>query len=273
MGSFFILIKKGEAKVSKIKKIGLSLFFVSCLVVLPTEAVFSVETEGTLDFTPYSSGNDLRDPLYPEVKDKTIAVEDFGEPVPVKEGVLSLVYVPVFNFGDEVLVSASNQEVNPKYVGLRQLYSDNPWDPHWGLIIRDQFIQVNDNRGTNSGWSLTIKQEEEFTTADKQNTLTGTTIAFHNIRTNAADTVAYKSPRVKDFTLKKINQEYLLAEAQENEGIGEWFIILGNDEDGSYLERRSNINIALTIPGISKKKSGVNYSTTFVFSLRDTPEN
>lgn len=47
------------------------------------------------------------------------------------------------------------------------------------------YVQITDNRGTNVGWKLTVKQDDQFTTADGKK-LDGAEIKLMNSVVNSA---------------------------------------------------------------------------------------
>jgi len=66
---------------------------------------------------------------------------------------LKMAYISDFNF-DSHNVSAKNETYNAKLIQTAQGKSITP------------FVQISDNRGLNSGWNLTVKQDSQFKTQD-----------------------------------------------------------------------------------------------------------
>ncbi len=127
------------------------------------------------------------------------------------------------------------------------------------------FVQVTDNRGTESGWTLHVKQNGQLKTAEDQE------LKAAQIRLNNGTIVTpSESPKPSNFksaiTLNPNGAESLVMSAQEGEGAGTYLMSWGDSLSAAVD------SIELEVPG-STTKYAAKYSTTFTWLLTDTPTN
>lgn len=123
------------------------------------------------------------------------------------------------------------------------------------------FVQVTDNRGTNAGWKLTVKQNDQFTTADAKE-LTGATLTLKNGTLNSA--AGSKAPTAAQNIALTPGQAFDVATAQEEEGMGTWTNSFGESvKDGEK-------SVELSVPGKTKKEQA-QYTTSLTWELKDAP--
>ena len=87
-------------------------------------------------------------------------------------------------------------------------------------------MQISDNRGTNSGWSLTVTQKEQFkaTKATLNSQLTGAQISLANptVNSNAQNVV---KPEATNKIALVPGTASLVAAAKQGTGAGTWLLI------------------------------------------------
>ncbi len=161
---------------------------------------------------------------------------------------------------------------------------------------RGNFVQVSDYRDAASGWSLFVRQEQQFqhdTKAGSQ--LKGATISFDKSWTNSTEDASL-APTVskKVIQMNNIGESYPLAQADTHKGRGTWSIIFGASSDnehgqGTTLEALTdsagkplvdpayenqpiyrNTAVNLTIPNTEQIEAG-NYSTVLTWIIAELP--
>ena len=252
---------------------GLSLIF--------TLSVASVEAEGltgggTIEFHGEAATVGVLDP-----EEQTPA--DPGE-IAKTEGALRIDFAPQLTFetsqitGNELSASAH-----------AQLF-------HGGTAARGNFVQVSDYRDTASGWSLFVRQEQQFqheTKGEKQ--LKGATISFDQSWTNSTQDASL-APKVSKeiIQMNNVGESYPLAEAATNKGMGTWSIAFGASPtnqhgqastleamvdgngqplvdpayDNQQMYRNTAVNLA--IPNTEQLEAG-NYSTVLTWIIAELP--
>ena len=106
------------------------------------------------------------------------------------------------------------------------------------------FVQVTDNRGTNAGWKLTVKQNDQFKTADDKE-LTGATLTLKNGTLNSA--AGSKAPTAAQNIALTPGQASDITTAQEEEGMGTWTNSFGKSVEDAEK------SVELSVPGKTKK--------------------
>ncbi|MFD2305190.1 WxL domain-containing protein [Enterococcus termitis] len=218
----------------------------------------------------------IRDPENPANK------VDPGE-TPQTDGDLRIDFVPKLNFStvkrtDEAAVYPINA----------QLFHDE-------TSARGNFIQVSDYRDTSSGWTLQVRQEEQFKHVTKIGAeLKGAVISFDQAWTNSTRDASLSPTVSKEVIhMSNIGDTYNLAQAQNEKGSGTWSIVFGaskenkngrpnslelrKDSSGNSIEDPifkkpvySNQAITLTVPKETEKETGA-YSTVLTWILAELP--
>ncbi|MGG5371963.1 WxL domain-containing protein [Enterococcus sp. AZ196] len=213
------------------------------------------DSNGVITFTPNTDPTNPVDPVDPTDPIDPIDPTDPTGPKPGTSGPLSIDYASSLDFGTQKITS--KDEV---YKARAQKYLDKDSNEKIG----PNFVQVTDNRGTEAGWTLQMKQNSQFATTDADE-LTGAEITFKNGNvvtasdsvkpTGQATIVADPSGDLKDVMSAKAGQ-----------GAGTYLLDWGTDA-ATAAE-----SIELSVPG-STTKYAKKYSTTFTWVLSDVPGN
>ncbi len=144
---------------------------------------------------------------------------------------------------------------------LAQKYVDSANENQEG----PNFVQVTDNRGTESGWTLNVRQNGQFKTAEDQE-LTAAQIRLTK-GTVVTPSLSPKPSNVSTtITLNPNGAQSLVMSAQDGEGAGTYLMSWG-DSLAAAMD-----SIELEVPG-STTKYASQYNTTFTWLLTDTPTN
>lgn len=227
------------------------------------------ESNGAVEFMPNMNPTDPVDPTDPDPENpvKPVDPTDPDGPDPGTQGPLSIDYASSFDFG---LNRISNK--NQTYYARAQKYFD-------GTADTPNFVQVTDNRGTNGGWTLQVRQEDQLkATVDTLNKeLTGSVIKISDpvVNSNAQNV---EKPVPVDITLVpgKVSP---VASAKSGAGAGTWSVAWGKvetvketDQDGKDQDVNVTKAVQLTVPG-STPKDAVKYQTKLTWILTDVPGN
>lgn len=237
----------------------------------------SLSGDAEIELKGYKEENSIiRDPENPEVE------VDPGE-TPQTEGDLRIDFAPKLNF-NTVKISDKN-DVFPVNA---QLF-------HGDTSARGNFIQVSDYRDNSTGWTLQIRQENQFKHVTKAGAeLKGAVISFDGAWANSTRDAA-KAPTVsKDvIRMSNVGETYNLASADSDKGAGTWSIVFGassenHNERPNTLEIRkdgsgkeitdpifkkpvyTNRAVTLAVPGATEKEAGA-YSTVLTWVLAELP--
>lgn len=236
------------------------------------EEAVEYHSHGVVEFRPNTDPTDPVDPENPDPEnpvDPTDPTNPGGEPEPGTQGPLSIDYASTFDFG---LNKISNKDQT--YYARAQHYNDGHSDT-------PDYVQVTDNRGTNSGWKLTVKESGQLTaTTDTLNkVLTGAqiTLAHPNVTSNASGVTAPTA--AEDISLNPDGSESVVMTAAEKSGAGTWEDYWGKvesvqeeNEQGTKQDVNITKDVALSVPG-STPKDAVKYQTTLTWTLTDVPNN
>lgn len=218
----------------------------------------------------------IRDPENP------VKEVDPGE-TPQTDGDLRIDFVPKLNFSTvKITEEAAVYPINA------QLFHDE-------TSARGNFIQVSDYRDHSSGWTLQVRQEEQFKHVSKIGAqLKGAVISFDQAWTNSTNKRSLSPSVSKDVIhMSNVGETYNLAQAQDEKGSGTWSIIFGASKDNkngrpNSLELRkdssgktiedpifkkpvySNQAITLSVPKETEKVAGA-YSTVLTWILAELP--
>lgn len=226
-------------------------------------------SKGGVQFVPNTDPTNPVDPTDPdpEVPVNPIDPVDPEGPNPGTDGPLSIDFASSLDFGVNKIANT-----NQTYFARAQTYTDI--DP------TANYVQISDNRGTNAGWTLKVKQESQFsaTTATLNNVLTGAKITLKNA--SVASNSSATAPRENDeIVLNPDGTESLVMSAANLTGAGTWVNSWGTVEtvsevnsEGETVEVAVTKDVSLEVPG-STPKDAVKYQTNLVWTLTDVPAN
>lgn len=221
-------------------------------------------SDGRVQFVP---NNDQTPPVDPTDPQEPVNPETPGGQPPEagQAGPLSIDFASSFSFGVNRI---SNKD--QIYYADAQTYRDT-------AHLTPNYVQVTDNRGTASGWVLTVKQLQQFQ-ADNA-ALEGAFVSFGNphVNSNSTDSLAPAVLAVK--ALLPNSSETQVMTADKTEGAGTWEDYWGEvtdlaqeKPDGHFYTRKVTKAIQLHVPGKTVKLPKT-YRTTFVWSLKEIPSN
>ncbi|MBE5104727.1 WxL domain-containing protein [Bacillus thuringiensis] len=220
-----------------------------------TSAFAAEKDGGKLDskaFIKFEKNTDKIDVVNPENPDETVDPVD-----PDKKGTdgpLSIDYVSNFNFKTQK--ASGNSETYYAELDKVKKKADG------SVVDVPNYIQVTDNRGTNAGWHLTVKQNGQFKTADDK-TLDGAALTVKNSTLrSAADSDAPKA--AQSITLNPDGSASDLIDAKVEQGMGTWVNAFGKDTAAAKQ------SVELTVPGKTKKEQA-QYTTSLTWELTDAP--
>ncbi|RAN86467.1 cell surface protein [Bacillus sp. SRB_28] len=245
----------------------LSMVAVAPLSALADENGATYESNGVVEFIPNTDPTDPVDPNNPDPEKPVKPVDPTNPegPNPGTNGPLSIDYASSLDFG---INKISNKDVT-YYAKAQELRSDE------GSTYVPNYVQISDNRGTNAGWTLTVKQEGQLSNDTTQNKeLTGSQIQF--VDPTVASKTEVTPPTPADvITLDPNGAESLVMSAKQSAGAGLWVDRWGtveemNGDQGEKVQKTKAIS--LTIPG-KTPKDAVKYSTKLTWNLSDVPGN
>lgn len=251
--ALYRLIKSRKMNIKNLNATKFSLFGLLLLLLLSPRQVEAVDggqmkTEGDVGFR---KNTDITPPVDPLNPDKPL--EPFKPPT---AGPLSLNYVSDIQFGSYDL--ADSETIF--YASLDTIkYADSSKQ----RFKRPNFVELTDNRGLNTGWRLTVKQNGQLKNADGAE-LNGAKLAFNNTSIVSLDEItATPTGFTKDAVLLNDNQNVLVMAAKNGTGMGSWSVNFGQDDTEG--ER----SISLTVPKDSVKEKG-HYTTSLTWTLSDS---
>lgn len=226
------------------------------------------ESNSLVEFVP---SMDPTDPVNPENPDpekpvKPVDPTNPDGPNPGTNGPLSIDYASSLKFGRNRI---SNRD---------QVYFARAQSYHEDQFNTANFVQVSDHRGTNSGWSLKVKQQKQLTATSEtlNNVLTGAQIMLARPIVNS-NALNVEKPEAMDEVVLIPGEESVLVTAKIGAGAGTWSTHWGEvmemEERDEYGESQSiNVtkDIQLSVPGATPKDA-VTYQTSLVWMLTDVP--
>ncbi|CAM3372653.1 WxL domain-containing protein [Vagococcus fessus] len=243
-------------------------------------------SQGAITFTPNEGQTDPEDPNKPgEPVIPEIDPNFPGGPNPGTNGPLSIDFASSFYFGKQEITTT-----HKTYDTNIQEYVKKIWDKEKGEWVEDpagtltegpNYVQVTDNRGTEAGWTLKVKQAKQFTSKENH-VLKGATVAFKEGHVVTDSSSAAPTP-VKEFTLNfdegEASAESIVMEAKSGKGAGTYLNNFGtwNDtkETPGEFKGSAKKSVQLNVPGTTTKYAE-RYDTDFVWTLSDvvstTPE-
>lgn len=260
-----------------ISKILLSTMVLGTVATVPLTA-FAAEggvyhSDGTIEFTPNTDPTDPVDPTDPEKPVEPTDPSDPDGPEPGTVGPLSIDFASNLNFGKQKITSK-----NEVYLAAaQQFYNvDAAGNPTGEAQYGPNYVQVTDNRGTESGWTLTVAQDAPFKDT-KGHELTGATITLKNANVQTVSNSAKPAIATGDITLSDdgTTSDVMVAAAGQGAGtyLNDWGTkdnLIEVEEDGNTVQKTNSIELA--VPG-STTKYADKYTTQLTWTLSDVPGN
>lgn len=259
----------------------ISILFLSTLIlgtatgIASAEEVKNYDSNGVVSFIPNTDPTDPVNPIDPDPNKPVNPIDptDPDGPKPGTDGPLSIDFASSLDFGTNKI--SSKDQV---YYARAQTYKNS--DGSASDLVTPNYVQVSDNRGTNAGWTLKVKQNGQFkndTTLNK--TLTGSVINLNTpaVRSNAEGITAPVA--TSDISLDANGSESIVLTAKAGAGAGTWINAWGTVEKNSETDKENNSieadvtkAISLSVPG-KTPKDAVKYTTTLTWALSDIPGN
>lgn len=225
------------------------------------------KSNGVIEYVPSTDPTDPVDPTDPEKPvDPTDPTNPEG-PNPGTNGPLSIDFASSFYFGKQKITS-QNETYHADAQSYQILGADGK--PTGDVKKGPNYVQITDNRGTETGWTLKVKQDGQFLSEgkhaeDKQAELTGAQLVLNNghVVTNSASA---KPTGTAKITLDPTGAEADVMVAKDKEGAGTYLLDWGTDE------ATGGQSVDLTVPG-STTKYAEKYATKLVWTLTDVPGN
>lgn len=238
----------------------LASIFVSPSIILADDTGANYSSEGVIEFEPGTQITDPVDPVDPENPIVPVDPTDPEKPIkPGTQGPLSIDFASNLDFGKQKITSKDEF-----YFAKPQQYkATEPVDAP--IVEGPNFVQVSDNRGTESGWTLKVSQDGQFTSTTGK-TLTGAKVTFKNGNIMTASESPMPSTSSDTFVLDPDGLESEVMAAKAGEGAGTYLMDWGTDADSAAQ------SIELAIPGATTKYAE-QYTTSFNWILTDTPAN
>lgn len=208
-------------------------------------------TNAKIQFSPSEGGTGPVDPENPEIPVDPVDPTDPEGPNPGTPGPLSIDYASSFQFGSQEITSTDKT-----YTAAPQTYDGSDKQG-------PNYVQVTDNRGTESGWSLQVVQNDQFKT-DSGQELRGAEIRVSNAAINTISQSPNPSTVRDSFSLTPESVENVVS-AHVEEGAGTYVYHFGTSETAAE-------SVELFVPGASTKYAD-SYTTTLTWTLSDTPGN
>ncbi|MBO1097676.1 hypothetical protein FQS90_14255 [Enterococcus casseliflavus] len=214
----------------------------------------------TVTYTYSKDQLDPVSPLDPLAPDKEVNPEN--PPVlPEDQGAFSIDFVSQFNFGRQII---STQDQTYYAQAQRLLKDDGTVDE---TEERPNYIQVSDRRSENQrdGWTLSVRQLENFQTKNNDHELIGASLRFLNQQVaTAQDGTPPGVQETSDLTLIP-GEKHILLQAKETEGAGTWIYRFGDAQS-------ANQSVALDVPK-TVSPNAAQYQTTLSWELSAVPDN
>lgn len=217
--------------------------------VFAADETASYETNGVIAFEADTDPTNPVDPTDPTSPVEPVDPTDPNGPNPGTNGPLSIDFASSFQFGKQKITT-----VTKDYYAQVQTFANGTDGPN--------YVQVTDKRGTQEGWSLSVKQDTQFKTAAAEE-LSGAVLSLSNGASASIMDDQYKPDLVAQNTLTP-GSESVLMTADAGKGMGTWIYKFGTDAIQGATA------VKLNVPGKTVKLAK-EYSTTLTWSLKSTP--
>jgi hypothetical protein len=232
------------------------------------------QSGGSVGFIPSTVVTPPLDPNQPLPEEPVQPIGPNGElPAVGTAGPLSLDFASNLSFGNHEIV---NRDVvySAKAQGLTQ--SDGSTTAYV-----PNYVQVTDNRGTNAGWALQVKQNGQFTATTKT---TNSRLIGASIQLNQPTVIGVTNsvaPMTNEVSLDPEGNSTVIMSASVGSGSGTWLTRWGNQKSLVTEEQMTadalakeavmiNPAVTLSVPG-KTPRDAVKYSTTLVWTLTNVP--
>ncbi len=201
------------------------------VMIVPLVAIFSL---GIITTTVFADSTDV-------ATEGRVTVEDSGKTgivdpenpdkivdpgvIRATEGSLRFDYVSALDFG-KVKIGPKNREFD----SLAQNFMNKETN------ARGFFLQISDFREKKSGWTLQVKQEEQFKTPDYDE-LKGGVLSFDNGWANNQSKKGTPTVTRNTIKINNIGESYDVANATEGHGTGIWSIAFGASDKNSNNQK------------------------------------
>lgn len=243
------------------------------LAALPAATAFgaeksSVTTNGIVTFEQPDLTNNDNDPVSPVNPDDPNTSIDTNDPNSLLpednsggNGLLRIDFAPkTFDFGTKELPTVTTTY----YANPLSVTSANGATDTW-----TNYVQVTDKRGTYAGWTLSVKQEKQFTNAAaaNNNVLEGAVLSLGTEQAKAEIAgsnvdAKYTPSTVQEITKLVPGTQTDMIVAGKEEGLATWVYRFGSSAT-------KDKGISLTIPAGAYTAGA--YSSTLTWSLSDVP--
>ncbi|WP_430617410.1 hypothetical protein IGI86_002674 [Enterococcus sp. AZ188] len=236
---------------------------ISGVTLASADEVRDVTTTGQIEFTP---NTDEESVVIPPETDPDVEIDP---EVPGTTGPLSLVKAVTMDFGSQVI---SNQDQTYNMVAETANLADGS-----GQVPYVSFAQVQDTRGSNAGWVLSVSISD-FSSTTQNNILTGAQISLNDPTIQYAGSNATNAPSSHTSGLQLIPNagSVPVMTAETGQGAGVSSVVWGNQADlntqaaDNSIEVIENSAIQLFVPG-STAKDATTYTSTLSWELTSTP--
>lgn len=239
-------------------------------------------TDAQVKFIPSDDPTNPVDPTDPTNPVDPVDPTDPANPVdPGTKGPLSLDYASSFDFGVQKITSTDQTyQVKAQMVKAKD----------GSMKAVPNYAQVTDNRGTLKGWSLSVKQNGQFTSETSKKSLTGATINIANASISTASESSASFVK-SSLTLDTAGAAQVVMGAKDGEGAGTFVYQMGKatnlkenanalaaggskDAAGKDMsdKRVESSDVTLKVPGGTQKMSE-KYATKLTWTLTDAPAN
>jgi len=236
-----------------------------------SKEVRNTTTEGQITFTPGDDDTEVDPgPDGPDVEIPAVVDPDGNN-----KGPLTIAYVPTMNFGSQV-ISTTDETYNM----VAEKFQLTGTEGEENMVPYVSLAQVQDTRGTNEGWDLSVSLSEfQATTATQNDVLKGARISLHDPQITYSIDDAAQMPEAHENGMELIPNTTAVSvmTAAAEKGAGTSSVVWGDHdalaqqiEDGAEVVE--NAAIKLFVPG-STAKDAVTYQSTLTWELNLTPEN
>ncbi|MFS7260597.1 WxL domain-containing protein [Carnobacterium divergens] len=256
-------------------------FFTSTLTLLSvfsSATVFATEDEERVDRSigelTFKKKDSITNPTDPEENSESEQEEYI--PQPPKQGIpgeLTIVYATDLKF-PTVEVSGNNATYHALLAEAKLVNKETKVER---IEKRANYVEINDGRGSNAGWTLMATQNGQFATENGK-PLEHASLSFSNIGFNSKNLLENGSTTpLKGGITTRLDptgeNSTLIASAADGQGMGSWHILFGqrdltNPED--LQAGTAGEAVSLFVPGTSAKVLET-YRTSITWTIAAAP--
>lgn len=240
-----------------------------------SKEVQEITTDAEIGFTAVDEEGEGEDTVViPPVDEPSVIIPPVTGPDGENKGPLTIAYVPTMNFGSQVI---SNQD--REYSMLAEMHQEDGTEGEENQVPYVSFAQVQDTRGTNAGWNLTVSLSD-FLSGTQNGTLTGAEITLLNPTIDYRGNNQSNAPVAHDnpLVLKPNTGAVPVMQAANTKGAGNSSVVWGNQPDLDAQHANADVDvvkndaIVLSVPG-STAKDAATYRSTLTWELSALPDN